>query len=362
MINQTVEDVEKQFLRRRINDIEKEVRTAISGRPCQYCNEPVSLCKSHSVPRSFLANISENGHVRTFNSMTEVIGIDTEDGVGKAGTFKMICGKCDGTIFHTYENEENYDRSPPSQRILAEIAMKNYLKLIYKRLLEQERQKRIKQHGYLYYMEEVHDFDIYSYDLQWYTSHFEITKARAKEEQEGTANYEIVYYKKLDYIISLASQTDIVLQFDFKGNVVCDVYCGDTSYEIWELHLCVFPFKDSSIVLLFIDKEGINQYQTFINQFNTYSDSDKLAIINYLLFLYSENIFLSKDIPDDIIHSSELQRVAGIGVYDILQISSLNRLKKHSEIIRDNRVKYNLKKFNEIPNLLSEKYKIKEKN
>ena len=193
-------------------------------------------------------------------------------------------------------------------------------------------------------------------------SHFEITKARAKEEQEGTANYEIVYYKKLDYIIPLASQTDIVLQFDFKGNVVCDVYCGDTSYEIWELHLCVFPFKDSSIVLLFIDKEGINQYQTFINQFNTYSDSDKLAIINYLLFLYSENIFLSKDIPDDIIHSSELQRVAGIGVYDILQISSLNRLKKHSEIIRDNRVKYNLKKFNAIPNLLSEKYKIKEKN
>ena len=44
-----------------------------------------------------------------------------------------------------------------NQKILAEIAMKNYLKLLYKRLLEQEKQKRIKQYGYCYYMEEVHD-------------------------------------------------------------------------------------------------------------------------------------------------------------------------------------------------------------
>ena len=356
MIHQTVENISEQYLRVKMSEIKREARSALSGMPCRYCNESGSLCKSHSVPKSFLTHITGEGHVRIFNSLTEIMGIDTEEGIKNAGTFRLICSKCDGTIFHTYESEDNYDRNLPSQTILAEIAMKNYLQLIYKRLIEQDVQKRMRKVGLIYYLEEKASFDVCSHDLKTYISFFEKAKSRAKDET-STA-YEVIFYKMLDYIVPLAAQTSIALRFDFMRNQICDVYSSDPKYEIWEVHLCIFPFKNSSIVLLFIDKEGISQYQSFINQFNTYSELERLAIINYILFLYSENIFISKTLPDEIIQSPALKKVAGTGIYDIIDRSPFNFLKTDSDIRRDDMIKYDLQKFNSIPNLLDEKYKI----
>lgn len=63
--------------------------------------------------------------------------MDDEKGIREAGTFQLICRECDSVIFQEYENEDNYKKEPNGM-MLAQIAMKNYLKAISKRLNELE--------------------------------------------------------------------------------------------------------------------------------------------------------------------------------------------------------------------------------
>ena len=63
----------------------------------------------------------------------------TEKGVsGYIGNnVEIICRDCDSKIFQEYETPENcHTDIPPTQKILAQIAMKNYLKFISKRKME----------------------------------------------------------------------------------------------------------------------------------------------------------------------------------------------------------------------------------
>ena len=62
-------------------------------------------------------------------------GDDT--GINSAGTFHIICRECDCAIFQQYEDPLAYYKIPTGQ-MLAQIAMKNYLQMIYKRKVEQE--------------------------------------------------------------------------------------------------------------------------------------------------------------------------------------------------------------------------------
>lgn len=51
--------------------------------------------------------------------------------------FKYICKKCDGKFFQYYENLEN-TRKSPTDKMLAEIVVKNMLLQLNKRANEQE--------------------------------------------------------------------------------------------------------------------------------------------------------------------------------------------------------------------------------
>ena len=63
--------------------------------------------------------------------------MDTENGVNKAGTFHLICNDCDSKIFSDYENPDNYSNQP-TPKMIAQMALKNSLKSISKRLFEIE--------------------------------------------------------------------------------------------------------------------------------------------------------------------------------------------------------------------------------
>ena len=86
-----------------------------------------------------LRSIAENGiviHASAALGVDERI-IDIENGVNKSGTFNYICNDCDNTFFQDYENPDNIVQ-PPTDKILAEIAVKNMLLQLSKRAVERK--------------------------------------------------------------------------------------------------------------------------------------------------------------------------------------------------------------------------------
>ncbi|SDX44278.1 hypothetical protein SAMN04488579_102174 [Eubacterium barkeri] len=80
--------------------------------------------------------------------------------------------------------------------------------------------------------------------------------------------------------------------FDLEGNVINNIYNPDPKYKIKNVVICIFPLKESSIVMLFVDK-GNTRYSNFFRQLKKLDLEDQLSVINYIVFSYSEDYFLS---------------------------------------------------------------------
>ena len=120
-------------------------------------------------------------------------------------------------------------------------------------------------------------------------------------------------------------------------------------YDI-NLYLCVFPLKEKTAVLLFIENNE-RRYRKFYKRFNKFSQEEKLAIINYLIFLYSEDVFMSKNIPEHLINNIELKIVAG--KTSIPQIGDIPYLKE--QVLKE----YKIANWGSIPNFLSKENKLR---
>ena len=95
---------------------------------CLLCGKKTtSFCKSHSIPKMILKNISNNGELLTANALFGNETHKTKTGVGDAGTFFVVCNDCDNLCFRDYENYDNL-LGDLSDKVLAEIALKNYLR------------------------------------------------------------------------------------------------------------------------------------------------------------------------------------------------------------------------------------------
>ena len=101
---------------------------------CYYCGKFVSsFCNSHSLPAFCIKNIAVNGEV--YNTKKVIKYFDDIDGIKKAGTFRLICQSCDSKIFSDYKDPNKYIKEPTS-KMLAQIAMKNYLYLYLKSFMK----------------------------------------------------------------------------------------------------------------------------------------------------------------------------------------------------------------------------------
>lgn len=339
-------------LNKRMSRTISDIRMGIKDAVCFYCGKPVSsFCNSHNVPHFCLENIGIDGMVTGPNAIFELpsmgISLGKEfPGIREAGTFKIICRECDSKIFREYENPDNYyEDIPPTQKMLAEIAMKNYLKFISKRKTEialYEKLLEQSQYGA--------SFEPYlktsRIDLDAYINEYKYAKKYAFKDGNG---YYIIYYKLLDYVAPIAVQAPISVSIDIEGNVVNDIVNMDPGYKIADLHLCVFPLKNQTAIILFI-KEGEKRYRNFYKQFRRKTEDEKLGIINYLIFLYCEDYFLAKDLPSKI-DLGQLKNVATLTPV-IQTMSPITHTSVYSE-------EFTLAKWNCIPNLLSESYKVR---
>lgn len=273
-----------------INNLIKESRAMSKQSNCYYCGEPCDgFCNSHTLPAFCLRNIAQKGKVFYSNSILDLPSLKDDKGVNESGTFHLICRDCDSKIFQEYENPDNYENIP-TVKMLAQIDMKNNLKNISKRLMEIEMYSLMgKQIGMSEQWVDAKN-SVSKLDLEEYKDSF--SRAKKRDVKPFSGDYYVGFYEKLPYVVPVAFQGTVALIFDLEGNVINNIYNPDPKYKIKNVGICIFPLKESSIVMLFVDKEN-TRYSKFFRQLKKLDLENQLSVINYIIFSYSEDYFLS---------------------------------------------------------------------
>lgn len=327
----------KKELSRRFQEARKKSRP----RTCLLCNKPLTkLCNSHSVPQFVLKNLADVGKVMQSSSLMSYEDIDlfeTEKGVNNSGTFKFICHSCDNQFFKDYESEEAL-LGEISDKMLAEIALKNELLNVSKRSQEIE--------IYNSFPDRINDIEhfmnLYSLDLKDYLQEVSVHKREILNDSKGA--YQVIFKEVLPFVVPIATQVAITLQLDMYGYPVNDVYNFDPKVSMEDLHLVIFPLRTSSLILAFYHKKD-KKYRTLRHQFNSESSKRKKEFLNYLVFAYTENYFISKKICERIQKNEKLIKLSR----EVYQNPNFGRFS-----VFDLFMKYEPVKADEIPNLLTQ--------
>ena len=315
---------------------------------CYYCRKPCTgFCNSHSVPDFCLRNIAFNGKVGYSNSIIRLPSIDESKGVKTAGTFNLICRECDSSIFQDYENPDNYiDR--PSPKMLAQIDMKNNLKSISKRLREIQMYDSMFRKGIFNSTIKDKKCLTSQMDLKEYENAFQTAKRHSVKLNED--NYHIGYFEKLPYVVPVAFQGNIALLSDLNGGIINNIYLDNPAIVIKSVSLAIFPLKGSSIILMFVEKTN-RKYRSFFKQLKKLSLEEQLSIINFILFAYTEDYFLSPIISGDTL--DKLKNIVGLTqqLFSFTQISSADYFHKA-------KINFDYGKKDSIPNLLLKEHSL----
>lgn len=316
---------------------------------CYLCKKPcTSFCNSHSIPKFTLLNVADKGKViATLQQEIPLLGKDT--GVNKAGTFRIICRECDSKVFKDYETPERYSEVP-TDKMLAQIALKDYLRMLSRRLEEKEFYKLLgqrfpKNKGYADEKEFIGEYDLVDFQRGFIHAYKALTK-------NNGPYYHLYFYTVLDYVVPFAAQSPIIMVGDLEDCVINDIYNFTSDYRQESIHFAVFPLKTRSVVAVFAE-QGQKRYRKFFKQFRKLTFEDQLATINYILFAYTENIFLSGQIAESVQENPQFM--------DVCRMAS----DVHSPMLFDDPLptairNLSLSKRNTIPNLLSREYSLGE--
>lgn len=274
--------------------INHKARIQAKAQQCHVCGKMcTSFCNSHSIPQFTLQNIAENGKVmETLQGELPTSGKDT--GLNKAGTFQIICHNCDNTMFSKYENPDAYS-DVPTDTMLAQIASKNYLQMISKRKFEIELYDLLEQRCDNFSSVPGEGKTFEELDIEEYQKKLNYALHTLSRKQND--RYYLCFYKVLDYVVPYATQAPIAMIVDIEGNLINNIYNASEQYHMEYIHVVVFPLKKCSVVMLFVES-GCKRYRKFIRQLNKLDDEDQLAAINYLIFSYTENVFVNPSIHE----------------------------------------------------------------
>lgn len=343
----------EQQIKRKLNKILKESRLEAKLDYCVYCNQEVSsFCNSHTIPKFILKKIDDSGMIYNSNFYT-TMGlanlVKTENGVNETGTFQMICRDCDSKIFQDYEEEDKILQIP-TNKMMAEMALKNILKLWYKRNNEICLYNKIQNLAPLspsYFMA-VHHNEINDLDLKELKTDFK--KFKTIIEKNLKSGMRLVFWHKCNYVVPLAFQGPICLYGDLNGQIINDIYNYSPDLVMQYIHICVFPLKESSIVMLFYHKDDTN-YRAFERQFNKLSLDKKLQLISFIIVNYSEDFFISKKANEKVIENPTMNITAENNInilansYDDLKFQEKQKI-------------HELMNYEQFPNLLDENLKL----
>lgn len=355
--NFKLSDIDKEIIekdkikyKKKINQVVSKARRSSKKSRCLICGREVdSFCNSHSIPAFCLKQIANQGKLYYSNKLVDLPFMDTEKGINNSGTFHLICQKCDNTAFQTYENPINYD-DKISGKMLAEIAMKNYLKQIDKRNIELEMPKASRELGINYPIEIERLYEeVKILDLKEDLSCF--YRAKQVSQKEDNTEYYLFSHIKLEYTVPIAFQGTVALITDLDGSIINNIYNKDCKYKIANLHICIFPFESKTEILMFVENTH-KRYRKFYKRFNKLSLESRLSIINYIIFLYTEDYFISKSVREDIIKNEMLRNVSLQSFDALITSPDINPIEEAKKF-------FDLNNHDTIPNILSIEFAIK---
>ena len=157
----------------------------------------------------------------------------------------------------------------------------------------------------------------------------------------------VVSYDKLDYTVPIAYQGMVGLVTGMNGELINDNYNHKKNYNIEYLHLAVFPLKEATAVILFLDSKS-KRYKRFEKYMTDATPEKRLEIINRIIMLYTEDYFLSKQLDEETLKHLEDSAKT---LQDLLTTNPKKSLKN---AIKD----YDLRRDNCIPNLFLRDYAV----
>lgn len=237
---------------------------------------------------------------------------------------------------------------------MTQIDLKNTLRMYEKRLNEIELYNiMISEYANEYNFLELLDKQrINKLDLDEIKNEFERDMKILKKE--CTSSFELIYWKKLNYVTPIAFQGHIALHGDLLGNVINDLYSIKKDYVIENLNLCVFPLEEETIITMFVNRDN-RKYNNFIKQFKKLREKEKLKLISFIIFNYSEDFFISKKAKDTLLNNTILDIITQ-NITDIYALDEemANEFKKIKMI--------ELMNYENFPNILDIEYAIKKQN
>ena len=133
---------------------------------CRLCGQKTEgFCNSHTVPQFILKELAQNGKVLQASLFFGIEHVDIEKGISNSGTFHIICRNCDNSRFTAYENEQAL-LNKPSEKMLAQIELKNTLMQLSKRREEVELYKILYDRGLIEGKEVLDEMD-YHYNVAY---------------------------------------------------------------------------------------------------------------------------------------------------------------------------------------------------
>lgn len=331
--------------RKKLNDILRQAQTDSKPDSCILCGRKVtSFCNSHSVPQMVLKNIADNGKILQSNILVGVEMQDIEKGINNSGTFHFICNDCDSKYFQDYENPDHL-KSCPTDKMMAEIALKDALIQLWKRMQEMEIIKKAKKSGVFVNPSSYE----YAKNLDIKENKEEIDFYKNIIENNIQNGFQILFWTILPFKTHIAVETGFALSEDLNGHQVNNLFDLRPDIRIQNMHLCVFPLENESIVLAFYHKRD-KKYHALRHQFNSVSKEIVLEYLNWLIFKYSENYFISKDIRKLIEGNEKLQELSqeNLGYPNMGMVTPFTLLTGYRSVNKD-----------EIPNFLSSCFEVK---
>ena len=333
-----------------LSSLTSEASAKAKRNSCPICGKDcTSFCSSHSVPRFVLHNIAENGCV-SYALKYELPSFAKDPGIKKAGVFHLICNDCDNTKFQEYEDPSSY-ANPPTDKMLAQIALKDNLLMLSKRYIEKELYTILAQQHPLLKSFALEKKFIGSQDIIEYEDN--LRYALKSISSKFGDSYYLCYHRRLDYVVHYAAQAVIAMVSDFDDKVINDVFDFSPNTKTQYLHVAIFPMETSSIILLFV-KNGETKYRKFYRQLKKLSLDDQLAAINYIIFAYTENVYLNPKLQASLKKDKNFNEIC-CQTQDVSFESPLFLQDPLATTIEKNSLSHR----HSIPNLLSKTYALK---
>lgn len=340
--NQETIKNKKQF-----NDIIKSAQVMAKPSQCILCKKKVAgFCNSHTVPRFILENLSINGQLLYSNTLIRLPLLHDDIAINRAGTFHIICRDCDKITFRDYEDPNNYSHNP-TQKMLAEIALKNYLKMLSKRQVEIELFNNDLLINSMFQEDHKKTLEVKELDKHEYLEGIMHAK---KVIDKDTNGYYLIDYIELNYVVPIAFQGCIAMVSGFDNDLINDIYNKNYKYKLQDLHICIFPFKDCTRIFLFI-KDGDSRYSSFYKKYKKMSGSQKLQVINFLVFKYSEEWYASYKVKA-ILNQSSLKKIVGQTSDPLPILTNMSEKEVYAQCLHEVIEKFCIKDVDKIPNLL----------